>query len=297
MSSESLLLRVAPILFVLIWSTGWVVAGYAAPYADALTFLSLRYALAILALGGIALVAGAPWPRDGRALLNAMIAGVLLHGIYLGGVWWAVRHGLPAGVSGLLAALQPILTALLAPRLLGERLTPARWAGIVLGLAGIVLVLWPKLAAVEAGMLGRVAVPILINALGMLAVTAGFFFQKKKLQGGDLRTITTLQYVGALAFTLPLAMLTEPMTIQWNLTMVLVTAWSVLALSLGAIGLLLLLIRRGEVSRAAALIYLIPPTVAVEAYLLFGEKLSAIQLAGIAVTVIGVALASSRGKG
>lgn len=292
MSSESFLLRVAPILFVLIWSTGWVVAGYAAPHADSLTFLSLRYALAILALGGVTLLAGAPWPRDRRSILNAMIAGVLLHGIYLGGVWWAVRHGLPAGVSGLLAALQPILTALLAPRLLGERLTPLRWAGIVLGLLGIVLVLWPKLAAVEAGMLGKVAVPILINAIGMLAVTAGFFFQKKMLQGGDLRSITTLQYVGALLVTLPVAALTEPMQITWNLTMVLVTIWSVLALSLGAIGLLMMLIRRGEVSRAATLIYLIPPTVAVEAWLLFGETLSAIQLAGIAVTVVGVALAS-----
>jgi drug/metabolite transporter (DMT)-like permease len=139
-------------------------------------------------------------------------------------------------------------------------------------------------------------VPILVNVIGMVAVTAGFFFQKKRLQGGDLRTITTLQYLGALVVVGPLAALTEPMQVTWNLTLVLVMIWSVLALSLGAIGLLLMLIRRGEVSRAATLIYLIPPAVAIEAFVLFGERLVPVQLAGIAVTVIGVALATrSRG--
>jgi drug/metabolite transporter (DMT)-like permease len=287
-------LRLSPLLFVLIWSTGWVVAGYSATYADPLTFLALRYACAAVALGGICAVMGASWPRDPRQIAHALVAGVLLHALYLGGVWWAVRQGLPAGISGLIAALQPILTALMAPALLGERISLLRWLGIGFGFAGLALVISPKLFGLSGEMLALVAIPIAVNAIGMLSVTFGTFYQKKFLAGGDLRTITTLQYLGALTVTLPAAMLLEPMHITWNLTMVLVLGWSVLALSLGAIGLLLMLIRKGEVSRAATLIYLIPPTVAIEAYLLFGEQLSLIQLIGMALTVIGVALASRK---
>jgi drug/metabolite transporter (DMT)-like permease len=284
-------LRASPLLFVLIWSTGWIVAGYSARYADPLTFLALRYACAALALGAISAAMGASWPRDLRQIAHALFAGVLLHAIYLGSVWWAVRQGLPAGVSGLIAAVQPILTALLAPMLLSEHISMKRWAGIAFGFLGIALVLSPKFTGLSGAQVTAVAVPILINVGGMVAVTFGTFYQKKFLAGGDLRTITTLQYVGALLVTLPIAFALEPMRIEWNLTMVIVLAWSVLALSLGAIGLLLMLLRKGEVSRAAALIYLIPPAVAIEAYFLFGEQLSLVQIAGIGLTVIGVALA------
>ncbi|MGL4728428.1 MAG: DMT family transporter [Bosea sp. (in: a-proteobacteria)] len=289
-----MLLRLAPILFVLIWSTGWVVAGLAAPYADPLTFLSVRYAVAAVAMAGIALALKAAWPLSRADYGHALVSGVLLHAIYLGGVWWAVRHGLPAGISGLIAALQPILTALLAPALLAERISTRQWAGVGLGFLGIALVLQPKLAGVAPGVMGAVLLPILVNIVSMISVTAGTFYQKRFIATGDLRTVTTLQYVGALLVTLPVAYLLEPMVIQWNGTMVFVLAWSVLALSLGAIGLYLMLIRKGEVSRAATLIYLIPPTVAVQAWLFFGETLGAIQLIGMAVTVAGVALATRR---
>jgi drug/metabolite transporter (DMT)-like permease len=292
--SSPLLLRLAPILFVLIWSSGWVVAGLAAPYADPLTFLAVRYAAAAAAMAGIALALKAEWPGSRADYGHALVSGVLLHAIYLGGVWWAIRHGLPAGISGLIAALQPILTALLAPALLRERISARQWAGVGLGFLGIALVLQPKLAGVAPGILGALMLPILVNVAAMLSVTLGSFYQKRFIPTGDLRTVTALQYVGAFAATLPAAFLLEPMVIQWNGAMVFVLAWSVLALSLGAIGLYLMLIRRGEVSRAAALIYLIPPTVAIEAWLLFGETLAAIQLVGMAVTVAGVALATRR---
>lgn len=294
MSDNTGLLRAAPLLFVLIWSTGWVVAGYAAPYADPLTFLSLRYALAALAMGLIAVAMRASWPSNPSEFRHALMSGVLIHAIYLGGVWWAVRHGLPAGISGLIAALQPIMTAFLAPMLVGERITPARWLGIGLGFIGIALVLSPKIAGLAPDALGAVMIPIAINAVAMLSVTLGTFYQKRFIPTGDLRSVTTLQYVGAFLVTLPAAWLLEPMQIVWNATMVAVLAWSVLALSLGAVGLYLLLIRRGAVSRAATLIYLIPPTVAVEAWLLFGESLSLIQIIGMAVTVAGVVLATRR---
>ncbi len=294
MPSSSLLLRAMPLVFVLIWSTGWVVAGYSAPYADPLTFLSVRFACAAILVGGFCVFSGATWPTTSRGWFDVLLTGVLLHAIYLGSVWWAVRHGLPAGISGLIAALQPILTALLAPWLLGERISPLRWGGILLGFLGIGLVLQPKLASVEPALLWNVALPIIVNMVGMVSVTAGSFYQKKYLASVDLRSTTALQYVGALLVTLPVAFLLEPMQIIWNTTMVLVLGWSVIALSLGAIGLMLLMIRRGAVSRMATLIYLIPPTVALEAWLLFGEKLSPVQMAGMAVTVLGVALASRK---
>jgi drug/metabolite transporter (DMT)-like permease len=290
---SELLLKIAPGLFVLIWSTGWISARYAAPYADPLTFLSLRYACAGFILASLAVAMGAVWPR-GRAAGHAAISGVLLHAIYLGGVWWAISRGLPAGISGLIAAVQPILTALLAPLVLGERISRRHWAGIGLGFAGIVLVLWPKLAGLSGAALAQQIEPLAVNVLGMVSVTAGTFYQKKYVQTGDLRTITTLQYAGAFAVTLPIAFLTEPMRIEWNTIMVLNLGWAVFALSIGAIGLLLLLIRRGAVSRAAALIYLVPPAVALEAFLLFGETMSPLQVAGMVITAFGVALAVRR---
>lgn len=290
---SSLLLTLAPGLFVLIWSTGWISARFAAPYADPLTFLSVRYASAGALLALLCVASGAVWPR-GKAAAHAATSGVLLHAIYLGGVWWAISKGLPAGISGLIAAVQPILTAFLAPRLASEAIPARHWAGIILGFAGIIMVLGPKLLQLSGAALTDQLLPLGLNVIAMVSVTLGTFYQKRFLPSGDLRAVTTLQYVGALAVTLPVAWLIEPMRIDWNLTTVLNLAWAVLALSIGAIGLLLMLIRQGAVSRAAALIYLVPPTVAVEAFLLFGETLNGLQMAGMAITAIGVALAVRR---
>ena len=288
-----LLLRLAPVLFVLLWSTGWVVARASADHADPLTFLCLRFLLAGLAIWLIALHAQVQWPK-GRHALHAILSGVFTHAIYLSGVWWSIRHGLPSVVSGLLAAIQPIATALLAPALLGEQINKTQWSGIILGFIGVTLVLEPKLFHVSFDELEANLTLIGINAVGMIAVTIGSFYQKRFIPTGDLRSISVLQYVGALLFLLPLAYGLEPMHIEWTGTMVLVMAWSVLAISLGAIGLWLFLIREGEVSRAAALIYLIPPTVAIEAYLLFDEILDPIQALGMGLTVLGVALTTLR---
>lgn len=290
----ALILPAAPVLFVLLWSTGWLAARYAAPYADPLTFLALRFAIAFVCAAAIAAATGAAWPKDRRGLIHAILSGVFLHAIYLGSIWWAIAQGLPAGVSGLIAAVQPILTALLAPVIVGERISARQWAGIALGTAGMVLVLLPRLTGLSAAELAPVLGPILINIVGMVSVTLGTFYQKRFIPTGDLRTLNALQYVGAFLVILPAAMLLEDMRIAWNLTVVLTMAWSVVAISLGAIGLWLLLIRHGAVSRAAALIYLMPPLVAVEAWFLFGETMNLVQIAGVLVTVIGVALAVRR---
>lgn len=294
MSNVPLLLRVAPPLFVLIWSTGWIVAGFAAEFADPLTFLSARYALAGACLIAFAAAAGATWPRRRADWLHAMASGVLLHAIYLGGVWWAIRHGLPASISGLLAAIQPILTAVLSPVILREPISARQWFGVVLGLAGLVLVLWPKLAGLSGHALGAALTPLAVNVIAMVSVTFGSFYQKKFIATGDLRTVTVLQYLGALVVTFPAAWLLEEMRIDWSAKAVLTMGWAVLALSIGAISLLLMLIRRGAVARSAVLIYLVPPAVALQAWALFGESLLPVQIGGMILAVAGVALATRK---
>lgn len=284
--------RLAPALFVLIWSTGWIVARYTVDFADPLAFLCVRYLCAGLALGAFAFYAGAQWPRTGMEVTHAVVSGVLLHAIYLGGVWWAIEQGVPASISALLAALQPIMTAFLAPALVGERIGLARWSGVIIGFLGICLVLAPKLVGLDPKQLNATLIPIGVNFVAMAGVTAGTFYQKRFIHTGDLRSVATLQYVGALLAGVPMAALAGGFRINWTPTAFAVLAWSVLALSIGAIALLLLLIRRGEVSRSAQLIFLVPPLSALQAHFLFGETLSAIQIVGMALTVCGVALAA-----
>ncbi|QCI64504.1 DMT family transporter [Phreatobacter stygius] len=286
--------KAVPLVFVLIWSTGWVVAGFAARHADPLWFLFVRFALAAAVIALIAAATRAPWPSSPRAIGHAMASGVLLHTLYLGGVWWAVRNGVPTGVSGIMAGLQPVFTALLAPALIGERISLKQALGVALGFAGIILVLAPKVLGIDPAMLATVLVPLVVNVLAMLAATLGSFYQKRFVSGGDLRTTTAWQYVGAALTTLPLVVTFGAFEADWNQTLVLTMAWSVLALSVGGVGLFLYLIGRGEVSRAAAYIYLVPPVSALMSYLFFSETLAAIQLVGMAVTAAGVWLAVRR---
>ncbi len=289
-----MLLRFAPVFFVLIWSTGWITARAAAPLADPLTFLAARYALAALALFFIMLAFKVKLPADRRLWAHGLASGVLLHAIYLGGVWYVIDEGLATPLSGLIAALQPLLTAVLAVTLLAEHLTKKQWLGLALGFVGLVIALLPRLFALEGEAFAAASWLILINVVAMVSVTLGTLYQKRFLQGGDLRAITLLQYVGATLATLPFALLMEEMHITINAQSLLIMAWSVFGLSLAAIGLLLLLIRHGAVSRAATLIYLIPPLVAIEAWLLFGEELAPIAILGMAITVFGVYLVNKK---
>ncbi len=282
--------RLAPAIFVFLWSTGWVMARYVAPHADPLTFLSVRFSLAAVALLVICLVLRTNWPTTRANWGHAIFSGVLLHGIYLGGVWWAINAGVPTAVSGLIAALQPLLTALAAPLVVGERLSRLQWAGIIFGLVGLLIAIVPRLAVLHWSEVGAALIPLLVNVVAMAGVTAGTIYQKRFLQSEGLRSTAMLQYIGAVAFVLPLALLTEDMHIDWNVHIFVALAWSVLALSIGSILLLLYLIRRGQVSRAASLIYLVPPAVAVEALLLFGERLTPAMILGTVIVVVGVYL-------
>ncbi len=291
---QRLFLLATPALFVFFWSTGWISAKFAAPHADPLWFLSIRFACAAVVIGLFALVVRAPWPHGRRAWLHALVSGVLLHGIYLGGVWWAVKHGLSAGISGLLAALQPLLTALLAPYLLRETITPRQWLGVAVGLFGVMLVLSPKLGVVLGGTGEAAWLALGINVIGMVGVTAGSFYQKRFVAGADLRTVTSVQYLGALVVVLPIALATEQLHFDHSLTLYAVLAWSVLVLSVFTIAIMLMMINRGEVTRVSVLIYLVPSTVAVQAWLLFGETLNGMQITGMVLTALGVYLATRK---
>ncbi|MEQ1615240.1 MAG: DMT family transporter [Hyphomicrobiaceae bacterium] len=290
-----LLLRVAPVIFVGLWSTGWIVARAITPYADPLTYLSARFALAAVVLLVFAFASGARWPSTGREFAHMILSGVLSVGVYFAGVWYAIGHGVPAGISGLIAALQPLLTALLAPMFLNERISALQWCGIMLSTAGITLVLQPKLAGVAPADLAQIWGALGINALGMVAFTIASIHQKKYLAHSDIRALTPIQMLSGLAAILPFAILTEQMRLEWNAVTIGAMVWSVLVLSIGAGALYVTMIRAGAVSKVAALIYLVPLTVAIEAYFLFGETMTPLQIAGMLVTSAGVALAMKRG--
>jgi drug/metabolite transporter (DMT)-like permease len=280
----------APAVFVLLWSTGWISARFAADHADPLWFLTIRFVAAFLVIAPFALIVRAPWPTGPIAWMHAIVSGILIHGVYLGGVWWAVRHGLPTGLSGLLAALQPLLSAFLAPLLIGETVTRRQWLGVGIGLAGVLVVLSPKLAlAGDAPWL-----PLLVNVVGMLGVTFGSFYQKRFVASADLRSVTAVQYVGATFVVLPFALMLEPLKFDHSVTIYLVLAWSVLVLSVATVTLMLAMINRGDVTRVSAFIYLVPSAVAIEAWALFGETLSPVQVAGMGLAAAGVYLTSAR---
>lgn len=284
-----------PPLFVVIWATGFIVARLVKPHADPLTFLMARYVLSAAVFTLMAVAAKAPWPRTVLGWRNAAISGCLIQALYLGAVFWAVRHGLPAGIAALIAGLQPLLTAMLSGPLLGERVGQRRWIGIALGFAGAVLVLAPQLGA-TAGM--SAGVPVGAAAIcigGMAAITLGTIWQKRVGTGTDLRTSAAIQFITAAVVTAPVALTTEQGVFDQSLPLWAGLLWSVLGLSVGAISLLLVLIRRGAVAGVAALFYLVPPVAAVMAFALFNERLAPVQLAGMGLAVVGVALASRAG--
>ncbi len=279
---------VAPALFVLIWSTGFIVARLVAPYADPLSFLGLRYLIAIAILAGAAFAAGAAWPRSRLEWRNQLVAGVLLHGVYLGGVFWSIKHGLPAGISALIIGLQPLVTGMFVGVFLGERVSRLRWAGIITGFVGAILVILPRLGTAD----GFPPLPVLVCLLGTFSITLGTIWQKKTGAGQDLRTSTVVHFIGAALVTIPLALLLEEGRLDPTPEFWIGLFWAVFGLSIGAIFLLLVLIRRGAVAGVAALLYLVPPVSALMAYILFGETLAPVQIAGMAVAAAGVAIAS-----
>lgn len=273
-----------PALFVVIWSSGFVVAKFGLPYAPPLTFLEWRYAAALVLLLAAIRWARAPWPETRGYATHIAVAGVLVHAGYLGGIWCAINLGMPAGLAALVAGLQPVLTAFAGPWL-GERVGLKQWVGLVLGLIGVALVLANKIT-----LIGLTAGSIALAVLALLSITIGTLYQKRFCPRFDLRTGAFLQYSASFIVTLPFAFAFEDGRVDWTPQMLLALGWSVLGLSFGAIFLLFLLIRHGGATRVVSLFYLTPPMTALMAWAAFGESLSILALFGMALAVLGVAL-------
>jgi drug/metabolite transporter (DMT)-like permease len=280
-----LLLAAMPVVFVLIWSTGFVVARYGMPHAPPMKFLALRYALSVLAFLCWVWVSRAQWPRERRQWLHLAVTGVLMHAGYLGGVWAAVRAGLGAGVAALVVGLQPLLTALWVSAMGSEhRIRPRQWLGLTLGLGGVLLVVSSRLAQ------GELSVHNLSLAmLALASITLGTLYQKRWVTPCDVRSAGAVQLAAALAVTLPLAML-ESAAVELHPEFVGAMAWSVLVLTLGGSSLLYLLIQRGAATQVSSLMYLVPPCTALLAWLLFAEPLGPRVIGGLVLAAVGVSL-------
>lgn len=283
--------RLFPALFVLLWATGFIGARYAMPWCEPFLFLAARFFIAFAILAVIAVLAKAKWPSRAVAI-HAAIAGALIHGVYLACVFWAIRNGLPAGMSALIVGIQPLVTALIAGRFLKEKITPQHWLGLVIGLIGIALVLSPKLNLAGTGVNAATLTASFVSVLG---IAAGTIWQKRFVTGADLRTSTSLQYLGATLLTGALTLAFEKQEYVLTGELVFAMVWLVTVLSLGAIFLLMILIRDGAVSRVASLFYLVPSVTALMAWPLFGETLTGLQIFGMLVTAAGVALATRQG--
>ena len=280
-----------PAVFVPLWSSGFVLARLVAPHAEPLTFLAVRFALALLALSAIALWKGAAWPRTAREWGQALLAGFLIHGLYLGGVFWAVAEGLPTAISALMAGMQPLLVTLLAGRVLGERMSRRGAVGILVGALGTLVTLAPKLGATDAG--GIPLVPLAVCLAGVLSITLGSILVKRTTISADPLTNTAVQYIGALVPTaLVVPLLGGPAFDTAALPLWVGLAWSVIAMSIGAILLLLHMIRQGALSKVSSLFFLVPGVSALMAWVGFGESLTMIQIAGLSIATVGVSLAS-----
>ena len=281
----------APAVFVGVWSTGFVVARLAMPHGPPMHFLVWRYALSLLAFGVWIAISRPAWPRGRSQWGHLAVTGALMHGGYLGGVWAAVRAGIPAGTVALIVGLQPVLTAIWVSTRGQHRVAPGQWAGLLLGLLGLTLVVVPKMGhgQVTPFNLG-------LSVMALASITAGTLYQKQHVQPVDVRTGSWVQLAAALLLTSPLALL-EPGQLDWHPDLLLALAWSVLALSLGASTLLMLLIQHGAATRVASLFYMVPPCTALLAWWLFDERMAPLAWAGMALCVVGVALVLRQGLG
>jgi drug/metabolite transporter (DMT)-like permease len=286
MSLSRLAIATAPVLFVLLWSTGFIGARYGLPYIEPLTFLAVRMFFVVVIMAAIAIIGGAKPPDTGE-IGHSLVAGSLVHGLYLGGVFTAISQGVPAGISALIPGLQPILTSTIANRFMGETVTRVQWIGLALGLIGVLLVLHDRDIVLAGSTLGWIA-----SFLSLIGITLGTLYQKRYCGAIDWRSGNLVQYIGAgVLFTIG-AFAFETREIHWTGELIFALAWLVLVLSIAAVGLMYWLIRRSAATGFASLFYLVPVVTALFAYLLFGERLDAISILGMVICAGGVVLAN-----
>lgn len=282
--------RWSPAIFVVIWSSGFVVAKYAFQSSDVIYFLAIRLFIAAAILAIVTKALGYSLKISRRDLMASALIGICLHGIYLGGVWQAIAVGSPAGIASVVTSMQPILVSVLAIFLLKERLTKYQLAGLIVGFAGVLLVLAPSFE--KSGEMNLLALALLIAAL--LGSTTATLSQKKIGQGIPLLAGTTYQFLIAGVLLMVISLYTSKTSLDWNLSSTLAMLWAVLVTSIIAILLLLWMLTRGSAARVSSLLYLVPPAAAIQAWVLFGEKLNPQAIIGITATALGVALVQKR---
>lgn len=278
-----LIVKAAPVVFVLFWSTGFIGNKFALPHSDPLTFVAIRLGFATLAITLLALVMRAPLPR-GRAIPHSIVSGVLVHGMYLCGVCLAMAQGMPAGIAALIVGLQPVLTSTLANRFLGERVSPLQWGGLLLGLVGLWLVVQSKVSG-GTTLWGWAAI-----VCSLLGITVGTLYQKRFGGNVDFLSSMPIQYASAALVACIGALALEDLHVVWTGEFIFAVAWLVIVLSGGAIVLLYIMIRRSAATRVASLFYLTPAVTALMSYLLFDEQLGLAAVAGMALCAAGVVL-------
>jgi len=288
-SLEHVVVIAAPAVFVVLWSSGFIGSKAGLPYAEPMTYLSLRMVALVLMLGALVAIARPAWPSRACAMHN-VVAGLGVHGLYLGGVFISIDQGLPAGLAALIVALQPILTSTLANRWLGERVALHQWVGLALGLAGVWLVVQER-AGGDATLAGWIAIFI-----ALIGITLGTLYQKRFAGGVDWRIGLLVQYTASGALFVLAAFLFETRVVEWTLQFILALGWLVFGLSLGAIWLFYFMIRRSAAMRVTSLFYLTPPVTALMAWLIFDERLAPLALVGMAVCVAGVFLVNWNGR-
>lgn len=275
----------APVLFVLFWSTGFISTKLGLNHAEPYTFLAVRYAITAALVAPFAWAVRAPWPRSWAEAAHLAVAGALFNGIYLGAVFSAINHGVAIAVVALIVGMQPILTGAVVGRLLGETVTLRQWLGLLLGFAGVALVLWERLGTSQASPLG-----FGFAVLCLFAITAAVLYQKRYCAEMDLRTGLVIQQLSGAAVTGAVAVMFETMNVAWTGEFMFAIGWLIIVLTFGAFTLLYFMIRRGAAARVTSLFYLVPPGAAVLAFFAFGEMLGWVAITGIVVAVIGVAL-------
>jgi drug/metabolite transporter (DMT)-like permease len=278
---EKLAARAAPAIFVMLWSTGFIATKYVLHNAEPLTYLTIRMVLVVGLMAVIAAIARPQWP-DSRGMAHSAVAGLLVHGFYLGGTAIAIAHSIPAGLSALIPGLQPILTSTIANRWLGERVTPLQWAGLLLGLAGVVLILHDRPMSGDAGW-GWLA-----SGISLVSITLGTLYQRRYCNRIDWRAGNLVQYIAVTMFFAVAAWLFENNVVHWTGEFVLSVIWLAVVLSIGSIGLLYWLIRRSAATSVASLFYLVPAVTAAMAFVLFGERLDAVAIAGMVACAAAV---------
>jgi drug/metabolite transporter (DMT)-like permease len=279
--------RAAPAIFVVLWSTGFIGTKYVLRSAEPLTYLAIRMAVVVALMAVIVAIARPQWPNR-TGIAHSIVAGLLVHGFYLGGTAVAISHSIPAGLSALIPGLQPILTSTLANRWLGERVTPLQWTGLLLGLAGVVLILHGRPMSGEAGS-GWLA-----SGVSLVSITLGTLYQRRYCGKIDWRSGNLVQYIAVTIFFCAGAFLFESNVVHWTAEFVLAVAWLAVMLSIGSIGLLYWLIRRSAATSVASLFYLVPAVTAVMAYLLFGEQLDTVSMIGMVACAAAVFLVNRR---